>query len=198
MFRFRRILRTAWPRRGVALLLAIAYGYLVAGVPLPSVARNSSGQSTERYPCENCSCGCASADECWKHCCCHTLTERLAWAEREGVTPPAYVLAEVEAELAKPACCQAQSSCGGTKGTKSCCTKKVTTDAQESGVIGWRALACQGHKMGWLVAAPTVAFDVDQWIVTLPRITWLGPHSSDIAPSLSHPPAEPPPRLLVG
>jgi hypothetical protein len=52
--------------------------------------------------------------------------------------------------------------------------------------------------MGWLVAAPTVAFDVDQWIVTLPRITWLGPHSSDIAPSLSHPPAEPPPRLLVG
>jgi hypothetical protein len=182
----------------VALLLVIAYGYLVAGVPLPSVAKNSTGEPTERYPCENCSCGCASADECWKHCCCHTLTERLAWAEREGVTPPAYVLAQVEAELAKPACCRTQSSCCSTKGTKSCCTKKDSAVPQDSGVIGWRALACQGHKMGWLVATPTVVFSVDQLIVTLPRVTWLGPHASDAAPTLSYPPAEPPPQLLVG
>jgi hypothetical protein len=197
MFRYRRILRTAWPRRGVALLLAVTYGYLVAGVPLPSAARNSNGQSAERYPCENCSCGCASADECWRHCCCHTLTERLAWAEREGVTPPAYVLAQIEAELAKPACCRTKSSCCSTQETKSCCSKVDHNDSPDPGVIGWCALACQGHKMG-LVATPTVVPTAEQLIKTVPRITWLGPHRSDIALSLSYPPAEPPPRLLVG
>lgn len=49
-------------------------------------ARRSSG--VERYPCESCACGCASARECWTACCCHTPHERLVWALTQGVMPP--------------------------------------------------------------------------------------------------------------
>lgn len=42
----------------------------------------------ERHPCEACLCGCGSADECWRRCCCHSEHERLVWAIREGVAPP--------------------------------------------------------------------------------------------------------------
>jgi len=44
--------------------------------------------SGERYPCESCGCGCASATECWTHCCCHSEHERLMWAIEHGVLPP--------------------------------------------------------------------------------------------------------------
>lgn len=194
MFRFRRILKTAWPRRGVALLVALAYGYLCAGVPIPSVAKRSA----ERFPCEHCACGCDSAEQCWTHCCCHTPAERLAWAEREGVTPPAYVLAQLEAETAKPACCQKQNRCCTSIATNSCCSKEVAKDTKDRGVVGWRALECQGHKAGWLVATPTVVAAIHPVVISAPRITWLGPLGSDHAPTLSYPPVEPPPRLLVG
>lgn len=45
----------------------------------------------ERYPCESCGCGCASATECWTHCCCHTEQQRLVWAIENGVMPPPVV-----------------------------------------------------------------------------------------------------------
>lgn len=74
----------------------VLVAYLVAGTGvLPSPARLahwlggvSPGQA-ERYPCEACGCGCASAAECWSRCCCHTEHERLVWAIRHGVMPPA-------------------------------------------------------------------------------------------------------------
>lgn len=48
--------------------------------------------SGERYPCEDCGCGCASATECWTHCCCHSEHQRLVWAIENGVAPPAGVV----------------------------------------------------------------------------------------------------------
>lgn len=48
-------------------------------------------RSSERFMCESDGCGCATAHQCWTSCCCHSLTERLAWAIREGVAPPAFV-----------------------------------------------------------------------------------------------------------
>lgn len=48
--------------------------------------------SAERYPCEDCGCGCASAMECWTHCCCHSEHQRLVWAIENGVAPPAGVV----------------------------------------------------------------------------------------------------------
>lgn len=83
-------------RRSPALLtgvsLALLGVYLVAllGVlPSPRVVAGWFGQAAgERYPCESCGCGCASATECWTHCCCHSEHERLVWAIENGVMPP--------------------------------------------------------------------------------------------------------------
>jgi len=73
-----------------AALLAVLYAVVSVGV-LPSsamVVRWFGRVTFERFPCENCACGCASAHECWTACCCHTTPQRLAWAIREGVMPP--------------------------------------------------------------------------------------------------------------
>ena len=74
---------------------AIAYLTLSLGIqlPLPAAAKNSA----QPYPCMNHPCGCASAEECWRHCCCTTLEERLRWARENHVTPPDYALAEARA-----------------------------------------------------------------------------------------------------
>ena len=86
-------------RRHPALLTSVSLVllsvYLVASfgvIPSPRVVMGWFGQvAGERYPCENCGCGCASATECWTHCCCHSEHERLVWAIENGVMPPPVV-----------------------------------------------------------------------------------------------------------
>jgi hypothetical protein len=77
-----------WTVTGSYLILAL-------GIPLPVPMRKKSGQP---YPCMNHACGCQSAEECWRHCCCMTLEERLTWARENHVRPPDYALAEARAE----------------------------------------------------------------------------------------------------
>jgi len=113
-------------------MMLAAYVVVAAGIPLPSI--NRPAKSGERYPCEACGCGCGSAEHCWQNCCCHTLAERLAWAEKNGVKPPAFALAAArkaglddagrplstkvirvavpaEAQSATPSCCHSKTSC---------------------------------------------------------------------------------------
>lgn len=77
--------------RITASLGLVVYGILVSGLPLPMpvVLGPTSG---EGYPCENSTCGCAGAEQCWSQCCCNTLVQRLDWALREGVRPPVVAL----------------------------------------------------------------------------------------------------------
>ncbi len=58
------------------------------------------------YPCMHCACGCSSADQCWQSCCCFNDEQKLAWAEKNGVTPPAWFLEKMSREktvASKPA-----------------------------------------------------------------------------------------------
>ncbi len=93
--------------RRFSLVLGLL-AYLLAGQGiLPSAsffARHSP--FAERFPCEGCACGCASARECWLNCCCHSLQERLEWARANGVTPPAYAAAAIERETDEPDTCE--------------------------------------------------------------------------------------------
>lgn len=74
-----------------------------SGMSVPQVMY--AKRSGERFPCEHCGCGCATAEQCWRNCCCFTPAERLAWAEKNGVEPPAFVVvAARKAEPTKPAC----------------------------------------------------------------------------------------------
>lgn len=40
------------------------------------------------FPCQGNGCGCRTAEDCWFGCCCLSPVQRLAWAKRNGVTPP--------------------------------------------------------------------------------------------------------------
>ena len=63
------------------------------------------------FPCMDKPCGCATAEQCFANCFCHTPAERLAWAKAHGVEPA--VLAALEKRLAADA--------AGAKAAGSCC-----------------------------------------------------------------------------
>ncbi len=149
------------------VLAALVFTSLGLAVPLP-VTRSSS----EPYPCKNCSCGCVNAEVCWRDCCCFTQKQKLAWAEINGVIPPAFVFAAVE----KPSCCQkepALPSCCAKRVAKSCHSKPSCCQKQNkptarplvwrqdhrrssTSVILLQALRCQGLGNSWTLLPPAI------------------------------------------
>lgn len=74
---------------GVLLLYLIASLGLL---PSPDLLSRWFGYAiSEPFPCQSHSCGCATAQQCWTSCCCYTPHQRLAWAVRNGITPPSSV-----------------------------------------------------------------------------------------------------------
>jgi hypothetical protein len=74
---------------------AVTYSILALGIPLPTLSVKTS---KEPFPCMNHRCGCQSAEQCWRNCCCMNLEQRLIWARENHVRPPDYVLAEARAK----------------------------------------------------------------------------------------------------
>jgi hypothetical protein len=116
-------------QRLIGWLACMAVAICSVGVPLPAQSVRKSG---DPFPCQHCACGCKDADSCWRNCCCHTQREKLAWAKRHGVTPPAFVIAAARRE----ACCDKgqTKTCCSSRGsddhavamaTPSCCSKKT-------------------------------------------------------------------------
>lgn len=79
-------------RRAVSATLLVVYAIVAVGVPLP--VGNATQTSGEAYPCANHACGCRSAEQCWRSCCCYTLAERMDWAREHHVRPPEFAIAE--------------------------------------------------------------------------------------------------------
>src|SRR5262249_13627897 len=76
-------------RRSISIATAVLYSFLVFGVPLPAAVRK---RGDVPFPCQDNPCGCATAEQCWRSCCCTTAEERFAWAARNNVTPPDYAV----------------------------------------------------------------------------------------------------------
>ena len=85
-------------QRAIAVVLLLGLLLGIAGVPVITVAKKDRSRP---YPCQNRPCGCASADECWHHCCCLNNRQKVAWARENGVTPPDFVIAAAEREQAE-------------------------------------------------------------------------------------------------
>jgi hypothetical protein len=87
--------------------ITVVVSLLVGSAGVPVVSRVTKDRS-QPFPCQDNPCGCASADECWHHCCCHTNREKVAWAHEHGVTPPDFVVAAAEKEehSAEQTCCK--------------------------------------------------------------------------------------------
>jgi hypothetical protein len=63
----------------------VAYLATAVGLPLP---QSATIESSTPFPCQSHRCGCVSAEQCWRSCCCFSPAERLAWAKQHGVHVP--------------------------------------------------------------------------------------------------------------
>jgi hypothetical protein len=71
------------------LLVVVTCG--VIGLPFSAPVPAKNG----RFPCDNCPCGCSTAEYCWDKCCCYSDTEKLQWAADNHVQPPDFLVARV-------------------------------------------------------------------------------------------------------
>ncbi|MDB5388831.1 MAG: hypothetical protein JWM11_4477 [Planctomycetaceae bacterium] len=106
--------RIQWARRLISLVVLI--GILGSFVPLPAgLGLGNSKDLSQPFPCQYRACGCRSAEQCWKRCCCFTNSQKVAWAKSEQVDLPVFVVnaAKFEQQVAnqKKQCCRSQTTC---------------------------------------------------------------------------------------
>lgn len=136
-------------RLATTWLLLVAYAGAALGVPLPMPSVAVDRNSSTPYPCQHGRCGCRTAEQCWKSCCCHSPRERLAWAEAHGVTPPSYVVATVEREARSP---QPRSCCShrhNERESASAETKVATPPAGTVWISSLDLARCRGTAPEW-------------------------------------------------
>jgi hypothetical protein len=199
------------------LIVACLLGYLAGGVglPLPSGDRTAKDHS-QPYPCMDHPCGCATAEQCWRHCCCFTPEEKFVWAAAHGVTPPAYAerpsggwhtarLRDREAGNSAPeaGCCACAAHQADGVGA-GCCQSPARPAADSPKalgryrwVVGAAALRCRGLSTFWVSAGAALR--------PPPLVTWRPSwaptgRSAEVsltASRLARTPPIPPPRLLL-
>jgi len=126
---------------------------VVGSVGLPITL---SREKTGRFPCENCPCGCVSADFCWNKCCCHSDVEKLRWARENGIQAPAFLIARVgQPDVSLASNTSPPRSCYG-------CSRVATAVVDET-TSGSGAVKCDG-----LIASSTTATDAPttlRWVL---------------------------------
>lgn len=128
-------------RRLVAAGSLIGYVLLLGGVPLPAPVEKDRSQP---FPCQHHRCGCTSAEQCWKRCCCFSHQQKMAWARAQGVTPPAKWLA---ASLRDERSHSDHSSPDHSNSTATCCSSKHKQPSAQSS-------CCQSHSRSCCKAQP--------------------------------------------
>jgi len=82
--------RKSWTKlvRGL-LSLSVLLGICAMVFPLPIAPLPQDLQEKDSpapFPCQNRPCGCQSAEQCWKKCCCFDNSQKIAWAKANNVT----------------------------------------------------------------------------------------------------------------
>src|SRR5215203_5896571 len=141
-----RLFRRTFRRRCVSAMLAAMYLVTAAGIPLP--AGNVAHTSGESYPCSHSSCGCASAEKCWRSCCCHSLAERMAWAREHNVRPPEFAIAEARragvdlAWLEDATLCGSAPDLNGGRSTNCAAAEKPRAKLGAAGLFAMPGVRC--------------------------------------------------------
>lgn len=202
-----------------ACVTGVCLTYLLAAleIPLPAAIHKESDQP---FPCQNHVCGCQTAEQCWRHCCCFTAEERWAWAKARNVEPPTYAekptpqetkVAELPADDGwntvklrdrdKGVQVPAEKNCCRQQGARCCSasTELPTEPALPKGErIRWGsqldASRCQGYSTVWITVGAVLPAQ--------PKVAWLPdwippsltPFTSMTAEPISLAPPSPPPR----
>jgi hypothetical protein len=204
-------------RKPAAVIALLAYCVTALGlsVPLPTEKDHS-----RPYPCMGHACGCRSAEQCWRHCCCFSPEEKLAWAEAHGVSPPPYAeqpsapgwqtvrRQDREAGHDCAACsphleANRLACCGGTASARPCSHpssrrpaegSRPQTPSRSGWVLSMAALRCQGLNPWWVGVGPATPPPPPlTWTPCWPPAGWL--FSADASVHvLAQTPPDPPPR----
>jgi len=225
------MIQAASLRRVITWSAVIGYGLVVSGLPLPlgfdppassHAAKRLAGHAAKRlagkdratpFPCMDKPCGCATAEQCFTNCCCHTPAETLAWARANKVDPG--VIATLQRRVALTPqrtaanCCEATSCCAVKK---SCCEAAATcgeaaalpvanepaepSDGPDSSKgISLRAmLACGGIVAEWFSCGASLPPPAVGLVTGLDLIETL-PCLNESASPLRAAPDSPPPRV---
>lgn len=197
---------------GLLLLLSMCASLF----PLPLPVRSPSGKDRSLpFPCQDRPCGCMSAAQCWRKCCCFTDQEKLAWARANNVTPPAFVVtaADRQRTARDTTCGTTCTACAGTpSGTsstprRSCCAHRSrqtesapaqsddATQDESRYVLTIAMLKCQGSQLFWNALPWAIVPACEHTPLPLAPCGWKRPAS--VVPDSSAPePPDPPPRLV--
>jgi hypothetical protein len=186
---------------GFALL---AYLVSAVGLPVPALPHKDIGQP---FPCQNRPCGCQSAEQCWRSCCCFTPEEHWAWARAHHVEPPAYATRPatlgwhtVRLRDQAAGCAEPSAGCAHcAPAAKACC--RDGRQPRPKPAVGWRSasgmdvLRCQGVSNLWVSSATVLPPHPPLvWQAWQAPAGWLG--GFDALPLvLSLAPPDPPPRF---
>lgn len=188
------LLRRVTARRLTACVLLAVLVWMLFPVTYKASPAGSEKDPSTPFPCQNRPCGCRTAEQCWKKCCCFTNAQKLAWAKSRGVKPPEYVVAAARAE-SKPnatsqCCCHAQAKC--------CDSNRPPEKPPVGGlVVSLGALQCHGVD-ATILGLPICVFPVQ---VESPKLERPGyqfrmiPDMSPLIPAERQPPT-PPPKIV--
>lgn len=135
------------PDRRLISLLVLS-GILCTFFPLPAPPVVVSGLASNvftkdlvekdrsrPFPCAHRVCGCRSAEQCWKKCCCFTDAQKVAWADAQGVELPAFV--RESAARAQHGDARTAER-GNSRGVRACarCERETPAAWREGGTVG--------------------------------------------------------------
>jgi hypothetical protein len=180
-------------KRVIAGFLALWLVMLQLPIAIPGLGSNEKDLSIP-FPCMHRACGCRSAAQCWKSCCCTTKAERVAFAEEHGIAIPEDVQESmVDVAPAKRACCS-------THAKQSNPSPETKSDREESSgdfVVLISAMRCRGLGVTMMQLAG-IAVPIPQPEVHSgePMVVWTTLFDDSMTIVELSPPT-PPPRLAV-
>ncbi len=163
------------------------YLFVALGVPVDAVAMKDVSRP---FPCMFSRCGCCDAEQCYRHCCCHTARERLAFAAKHGVTPPKELIAAV-----------AEESLAIDASARGCCSQSPTGNLTKNvapvgatQIVIHEAMKCRGLATDWLHGGAAIPAVICEFVVFSSRVD-TAPIVSQSCESPAYAPDSPPPRL---
>lgn len=201
-------LKTTWrwhKRRLIALVVMLSVFSSV--IPIPFNFQSPIKGHSQPFPCQNRPCGCRTAEQCWKKCCCFTNTQKVAWAKACGVHPPQFVVAAANREqetrgCASRTCCSKCSKHSSAAKQKTPASSVGKIDSPRHGkrdrhvtlVIGVFAQECQGQGWGWHSLPWSVLPEGPACLIMEQSQPEHCPPISDSCPKRTLKPPVPPPR----
>lgn len=191
--------RGIWQRSRSVVALGLTAAVLLAHVPLPisslavtslAVTSQPAKDLSQPFPCQHRACGCRSAAQCFKGCCCFTNSQKVAWAKRNRVRIPDFVVAAAAQE--KKSCAHCARARQERKRSESS-GRQSTRMAQT--LICMQAVECQGNSTlldgAWSIVPPARVAPVARLHEVVERWTL---RSEPLVPCPQQPPV-PPPRI---